>query len=44
MKQERLDMLCPKWLKDELKKMADEKGISLSDYIRDVLKAHLLED
>lgn len=41
MKQERLQIVLPKWLKDELKKAADDKGISMGEYIKDVLKMSL---
>jgi metal-responsive CopG/Arc/MetJ family transcriptional regulator len=38
MKQERLQIVIPKWLKDELKQAADDKGISMSEFIKDSLK------
>lgn len=38
MKSERLYMVIPLWLKDEAKKIAESKGITLSEYIKDVLK------
>jgi hypothetical protein len=41
MKQERLQIVLPKWLKDELKKAAADKGISMGEYIKDTLKASL---
>jgi len=41
MKQERLQIVIPKWLKDELKQAADDKGISMSEFIKDSLKSIL---
>ena len=41
MKQERLQIVLPKWLKDELKKAAEIKGISMGEYIKDALKMSL---
>ena len=41
MKQERLQIVIPKWLKDELKQDADDKGISMSEFIKDSLKSIL---
>jgi antitoxin component of RelBE/YafQ-DinJ toxin-antitoxin module len=38
MKSERLYMVIPPWLKEEAKKIAESKGITLSEYIKDVLK------
>jgi hypothetical protein len=38
---ERLTFICPKWLKDELKQAADDKGISMSEFIKDSLKSIL---
>lgn len=38
MKSERLYMVIPPWLKEESKKIAKSKGITLSEYIKDVLK------
>lgn len=41
MRQERLQMVLPKWLKDELKKAADLKGVSMGEFIKDTLKSSL---
>jgi metal-responsive CopG/Arc/MetJ family transcriptional regulator len=41
MKQERLQIVIPKWLKDELKQAADDKSISMSEFIKDSLKSIL---
>jgi antitoxin component of RelBE/YafQ-DinJ toxin-antitoxin module len=38
MKSERLHMVIPGWLKEEAKAIAESKGITLSEYIKDVLK------
>jgi antitoxin component of RelBE/YafQ-DinJ toxin-antitoxin module len=38
MKSERLYMVIPAWLKEEAKNIAEAKGITLSEYIKDVLK------
>lgn len=38
---ERLTFICPKWLKDELKRIAAEKGVTMSDLIKDALKSSL---
>jgi predicted DNA-binding protein len=37
----RLDILIPSWLKDALQELAAEKGLTPSEYIRDVLKEHV---
>lgn len=39
MKMERFQLLIPKWLKYELENEANYRGISLSEHIRDALKA-----
>ena len=44
MKQERLQIVLPKWLKDALKIAADDKGISMGEYIKDTLKSSLSAD
>jgi antitoxin component of RelBE/YafQ-DinJ toxin-antitoxin module len=38
MKSERLYMVIPGWLKEEAKAIAESKGITLSEYIKDILK------
>ena len=44
MKFVRLDILLPAWLKDTLKELSAEKGLTPSEYIRDVLKAHVAKE
>lgn len=44
MKQDRLQIVIPKWLKGELKTAADNKGISMAEYIKDTLKSSLSAD
>ena len=34
----RLQLVLPRWLKDEVNKLAKEKGISMSEFIKDSLK------
>jgi predicted DNA-binding protein len=41
MKQERFDMVCPAWLKQALKELSDAKSVTLSEYVKDILKAHV---
>jgi predicted HicB family RNase H-like nuclease len=38
MKQERLDMVVPAWLKQALRDAAKNKGVSMSEYVKDILK------
>lgn len=38
MRQERLNMVIPGWLKESLRKIAESKNITLSEYIKDALK------
>lgn len=38
MKQERFQMVMPLWLKNELIKIANIKGVSVSELIKDILK------
>jgi hypothetical protein len=38
---ERLTFICPKWLKDAIKQAATDKGIGMSEYIKDTLKGSL---
>jgi hypothetical protein len=40
-KQERFDMVCPAWLKQSLKELADAKNVTLSEYVKDLLKSHV---
>ena len=41
---ERLTFICQKWLKDELKRVAAERGVTMSEYIKDTLKSSLSAD
>lgn len=38
MKSEKLHMVIPAWLKDALRLAAAEKGVNMSEYVKDVLK------
>jgi hypothetical protein len=40
MKFVRLDIMLPFWLKETMQKLAAERGVSVAEYIRDVLKEH----
>lgn len=44
MKSERLDLVIPAWLKEQIKEMAKQKGITMSEYIKDVLKGAVQRD
>jgi hypothetical protein len=44
MKQTRFQLVIPQWLKDELIKASEAKGISMSEYIKDTLKSSLSAD
>jgi hypothetical protein len=33
--------VCPKWLKAEIRTQAEFKGVNMSEYIKDVLKANI---
>lgn len=35
---ERFNMVLPKWLKDAVTELAKKKGVSLSEFIKDLLK------
>jgi hypothetical protein len=39
-KTERFHIVMPTWLLDSIKIDAEKLGVSTSDYIRDILKAH----
>ncbi len=41
MKSTRLDILLPGWLKIKLQELAEAKGVTPSEYIRDILKSHV---
>jgi hypothetical protein len=41
MKQERFQIVLPTWLKDKLRAAALEKGVSMADFIKDLLKEQL---
>lgn len=43
-KSERLHLVLPSWLKTALKQAADAKGITMSEYIKDVLKDSLKKE
>ena len=38
----RMHIVMPEWLIEAVKAKADNKGVSQSDYIRDLLKADLI--
>ena len=40
-KQVRYQMVIPEWLKSELEDIAKNKGISLAELIKDVLKSYV---
>ena len=44
MKQERFCMLIPNWLKEEIRVISKEKGITMSEYIKDVLKESIRKE
>jgi len=44
MKQERLDMVVPAWLKESLKVSARERGVTLSEFVKDILKQAVRQD
>lgn len=44
MKSIRLQIVLPLWLKDALKKASNNKGISMSEYIKDAIKEKLERD
>jgi hypothetical protein len=37
-------MVLPKWLKDEIKKQSNEKGIGMSEFIKDILKESVRQE
>ena len=37
-KTDRFNMTLPAWLKDAAKKRADSMGVSLSEYVKDLMK------
>ena len=41
MKSSRTQICLPIWLKAEVKKQAEKKGVSFSEYVKDVLKLDL---
>lgn len=41
---ERFSMVLPKWLKDAITDLAKKKGVSLSEYVKDLLKREVLEE
>jgi hypothetical protein len=38
---ERLTFICPTWLKESLKTEAEENGLNMSEFIKDILKANV---
>lgn len=44
MKSERVHLVMPSWLKEAAQQMAESKGITLSEYIKDTLKSSLSAD
>lgn len=40
-KQERFQLVIPLWLKERIKQVSEEKGISMSEAIKDILKKGL---
>jgi hypothetical protein len=40
----RFQLVLPKWLKDVVSNKADEKGVSMGEYIRDSLKKTIDDD
>ena len=44
MKSERLYMVIPAWLKSDAKRIAESKGITLSEYIKDLLKEAVTQE
>ena len=38
---ERLTFICPKWLKAAIREAAEQKGVGMSEYIKDTLKGSL---
>lgn len=41
---ERFDMAIPTWLKEAVKVIAERKGISVSEYVKDLLKEAVTKD
>lgn len=37
----RFQLVLPRWLRDEVQTVANEKGISMSEFIKDSLKSQL---
>lgn len=35
---ERFNMVLPKWLKEAVQQLAKKRGVSLSEYVKDLLK------
>jgi len=42
MAQARFNMVLPQWLKDEALAEANKKGVSLAEYIKDLMKRELI--
>ena len=43
-KTERIHLVAPAWLKKALQEIAEEKGISLSEYLKDIAKEAVKRD
>lgn len=44
MKSSRIHLVAPEWLKTAMQEVADSKGISLSEYIKDAMKEAVKKD
>lgn len=44
MKSSRIYLVAPEWLKQAMQEIAESKGISLSEYIKDVMKESVKRD
>ena len=44
MKQERFNLVWPSWLKEAATKAAKERGVSIAEYIKDLIKRDLTKD
>lgn len=41
--QERFQLVIPAWLKEEVKKIAKKRNISMSEAIKDILKQYVIK-
>lgn len=44
MKSSRIYLVAPEWLKQAMQEVADSKGITLSEYIKDTMKGAVKQD